>query len=99
MAHLQAERLLLVRRRHGAVYKAINALLRKNGASDFATGEALAEINLFNDPIDSHHIFPVAYCKKQGIDKDRYNSLVNLTPFDYQTRKLVERLQASTCGY
>ncbi|AFY67260.1 DUF262 domain-containing protein [Geitlerinema sp. PCC 7407] len=80
MAHLQAERLLLVRRRHGAVYKAINALLRKNGAIDFAAGEALAEINLFNDPIDSHHIFPVAYCKKQGIDKDRYNSLVNLTP-------------------
>lgn len=44
MAHLQAERLLLVRRRHGAVYKAINALLRKNGAIDFAPGEALAEI-------------------------------------------------------
>ncbi|WP_348256411.1 DUF262 domain-containing protein [Leptolyngbya sp. PL-A3] len=80
MAHLQVERLLMVRRRHGAVYKAINALLRKHGAIDFAAGEALAEINLFNDPIDSHHIFPVAYCKKQGIDKDRYNSLVNLTP-------------------
>ncbi|MBC7970774.1 MAG: DUF262 domain-containing protein [Verrucomicrobia bacterium] len=80
MAHLQADRLLLVRRRHGAVYKAINALLRKHGAIDFAAGEALAEINLFNDPIDSHHIFPVAYCKKQGISKDRFNSLVNLTP-------------------
>jgi hypothetical protein len=80
MAHLQAERLLMVRRRHGAVYKAINALLRKHGAIDFAAGEALAEINLFNDPIDSHHVFPVAYCKKQGIPKERYNSLVNLTP-------------------
>ncbi|NJN57067.1 MAG: hypothetical protein HC879_05955 [Leptolyngbyaceae cyanobacterium SL_5_9] len=38
MAHLQVERLLMVRQRHGAVYKAINALLRKHGAIDFAAG-------------------------------------------------------------
>ncbi|MGB3204488.1 MAG: hypothetical protein WBB28_05825 [Crinalium sp.] len=37
-------------RRHGSVYKSISALLRKNGAIDLATGEALSEVNFFADP-------------------------------------------------
>lgn len=73
-------RLLSVRRKQGAIYKGVSALLRKGGAIDFATGEALSDVNVFNDPIESHHIFPVAYCKRQGIEMARYNCLVNRTP-------------------
>lgn len=29
---------------------------------------------------DIHHIFPEAYCVKQGIKRQRYNSIVNKTP-------------------
>ena len=79
-ATFNATRLLSVRRKQGAIYKGVSALLRKGGAIDFATGEALSDVNVFNDPIESHHIFPVAYCKRQGIEMSRYNCLVNRTP-------------------
>lgn len=29
---------------------------------------------------DIHHIFPEAYCKKMGFDKNKWNSIVNKTP-------------------
>lgn len=79
-ASFNAHRLLSVRRRQGAIYKSISALLRKEGAIDLATGETLSDVNIFNDPIESHHVFPVAYCKRQSIETDRYNCLVNRTP-------------------
>lgn len=69
-----------MQRRHGSIYKSISALLRKNGAIDFATGEALSDVSFFNDPIECHHLFPTAYCKRQALPVSRYNCLVNLTP-------------------
>lgn len=79
-ALFNTNRLLNVQRRHGAVYKSISALLRKHGAIDFATGEALSDVRYFDDPIESHHIFPVAYCKQQAIPVSQYHCLVNRTP-------------------
>lgn len=73
-------RLLSVQRRHGSVYKSISALLRKHGAIDLATGEALSDVRHYDDPIESHHIFPVAYCKQQAIPLSQYHCLVNRTP-------------------
>jgi hypothetical protein len=43
----------------------------------------------FEQQIDSHHIFPVAWCKKQGIDPNKYNCLVNRTPLSAKTNKLI----------
>lgn len=79
-AHFSANRLLSSQQRRGAVYKSVSALLRQHRAIDFATGEALFDVQFFNDPIESHHIFPVAYCKRQGIAPVQYNCLVNRTP-------------------
>lgn len=79
-ALFNANRLLNVQRRHGAVYKSLNALLRKQGAIDFATGEALSDVRHYDDPIESHHIFPVAYCKQQAIPLAQYHCLINRTP-------------------
>lgn len=79
-ANFSETRLLTLHQRRGAVYKSISALLRQHGAIDFATGEALFDVKFFNDPIESHHIFPVAYCKRQGITSAQYNCLVNRTP-------------------
>ncbi|MGG6270938.1 GmrSD restriction endonuclease domain-containing protein [Leptolyngbya sp. AN03gr2] len=79
-AHFSANRLLSSQQRRGAVYKSVSALLRQHRAIDFATGEALFDVQFFNDPIESHHIFPVAYCKRQGIAPSQYNCLINRTP-------------------
>jgi len=40
----------------------------------------LADVQYFDDPIESHHIFPVAYCKQLGLKVAQYNSLINRTP-------------------
>jgi hypothetical protein len=76
-------------RRHGAVYKSISALLRKNGAIDLATGEALSDVNFFADPIECHHLFPTAYAKRQAIPASQYNCLVNLTPLSQLSNKKI----------
>ncbi|NJL23151.1 MAG: hypothetical protein HC895_23705 [Leptolyngbyaceae cyanobacterium SM1_3_5] len=79
-AIFNVNRLLGVQRRHGAVYKSVSTLLRKHGAIDLATGEALSDVRHYDDPIESHHIFPVAYCKQQAIPLSQYHCLVNRTP-------------------
>ncbi|MGG6266673.1 GmrSD restriction endonuclease domain-containing protein [Leptolyngbya sp. AN03gr2] len=79
-ASFTPSRLLAVQRRHGAIFKSVNALLRREGAIDFATGETLADVQGFRAAIDSHHVFPIAYCKDQGILATQYNCLVNRTP-------------------
>jgi hypothetical protein len=80
LASFAPHRFLSVCRRHGAVYKGLNALLRRNGAIDFLSGEALSDVKFFDDTIESHHVFPVAWCQKQGLESGRYNCLVNRTP-------------------
>jgi len=79
-AIFNSSRLFGVQRRYGSVYKSVSALLRRHGAIDLATGETLSDVNYFNDPIESHHIFPTAYCKRLGIASSHYNCLVNRTP-------------------
>ncbi|NJL22797.1 MAG: hypothetical protein HC895_21400 [Leptolyngbyaceae cyanobacterium SM1_3_5] len=65
------------------------ALLRRHGAIDFATGELLSDVGAFGDSIDSHHIFPIAYCRSQGIEIEKYNCLVNRTPLSASTNRVI----------
>ena len=37
-------------------------------------------VNSMLESPDIHHIFPESYCVKQGIKRQRYNSIVNKTP-------------------
>jgi len=64
-------------------------LLRKTGAIDLATGEALSDVNFFNDPIECHHLFPTAYAKPQASPASQYNCLVNLTPLSQLSNKKI----------
>ena len=43
----------------------------------------------FEEKIDSHHIFPVAWCRKKGIDPKKYNCLINRTPLSAKTNKKI----------
>lgn len=37
-------------------------------------------MTFFNDQIDIHHVFPRAWCKKQGIPPSEFDSIINKTP-------------------
>ena len=79
-AIFQVDRLRTLRSRNSAAYKGIHALLMKHGCEDFMSGRATDLMTFFNDKIDIHHIFPKAWCKKQGIPRNTFNSVVNKTP-------------------
>jgi hypothetical protein len=78
-----------VTRRQGAIYKSLNALLRKQGAIDFVSGEVLRDVKAFDGEIESHHVFPEAWCKQQGIPAARYNCLLNRTPLRRDTNRFI----------
>jgi hypothetical protein len=88
-AHLPAERLESLVNSGGATYRAITALLRRDGALDFSSGEPITAVRYFQERIENHHIFPQDWCKRQGISRSRYNSIVNKTPLTAKTNKLL----------
>ena len=38
---------------------------------------------------DIHHIFPANYCEKTGIDRERWNSVINKTPIYARTNRII----------
>ncbi|HEY9710874.1 MAG TPA: hypothetical protein V6D48_21890, partial [Oculatellaceae cyanobacterium] len=88
-AYFATSRLHSVRRRHGAVYKGLSVLLRREGAVDWSTGEEINDVLYFEEQIDSHHIFPVAWCRRQGIDPNKYNCLINRSPLSAKTNRVI----------
>jgi hypothetical protein len=87
--HFNRARLFQVTRRQGAIYKTLNALLRKQGAIDFLSGEVIRDVKAFDGEIESHHVFPEAWCKQQGIPAARYNCLLNRTPLKRDTNRFI----------
>jgi hypothetical protein len=45
--------------------------------------------NYFDNAVDIHHIFPQAWCEKQGIPAADYNSIVNKTPLMARTNRII----------
>lgn len=79
-ALFQRDRLFSLRMRLSAAYKSIHALLMGGGCRDFITGKPTDIMTFFNDQIDIHHVFPQAWCMRQGISPSLFNSIVNKTP-------------------
>ena len=79
-ALFQRDRLRTLRSRLSAAYKGLHALLMQHGCRDFINGRGADLMTFFNDKIDIHHIFPQAWCIKQGIPAGVYNSIINKTP-------------------
>jgi hypothetical protein len=84
-AIFQQDRLKTLRSRLAAAYKAIHALLMKQGCRDFVHGDSTELMTFFQRKIDVHHIFPRDWCKKQGIPKSVYDSIINKTPLSKQS--------------
>jgi len=83
------DRLKTMRMRLSAAYKGINALLMKEGAQDFRSGQKFDHTIFFGENVDIHHIFPQDWCKKQDIKKDIFDSIINKTPLSYRTNRII----------
>jgi hypothetical protein len=58
-------------------------------ANDFVSGEVLRDVKAFDGEIESHHVFPEAWCKQHGIPAARYNCLLNRTPLKRDTNRFI----------
>jgi hypothetical protein len=85
----RADRLKTMRMRLSAAYKGVNALLMKEGAEDFRSGQKFDHTIFFGENVDIHHIFPQDWCKKQNIKPDVYDSIINKTPLSYRTNRVI----------
>ena len=78
-----------MRMRLSAAYKGVNALLMKEGAQDFRSGQKFDHTVFFGENVDIHHIFPQDWCKKNGIKPAIYDSIINKTPLSYRTNRII----------
>lgn len=85
----RADRLKTMRMRLSAAYKGVNALLMKEGAQDFRSGQNFDHTVFFGENVDIHHIFPQDWCKKRGIKPSVYDSIINKTPLSYRTNRII----------
>ncbi len=91
-ANFAPTRLISLRTRLSAAYKGLYALQMKKGASDWRTGKSLTLATLHDQNIDIHHIFPKRWCRedaKPSIPETLYNSIINKTPIDSHTNKII----------
>lgn len=86
---LRADRLLTMRTRQSAAYKGIHALLMREGAKDFRSGQGYELTVFFDEAVDIHHIFPKAWCEEQKIPEKVYDTVINKTPLSYRTNRIV----------
>lgn len=88
---LRPDRLLTMRSRLSAAYKGLQALLLREGAIDFRSGQAFDQIVFFDEGVDIHHIFPKAWCESQTpkLPASLYDSVVNKTPLGYRTNRII----------
>lgn len=88
-ANFAPTRLLSLQSRLAAAYKGLAALLMKHGGRDFVSGTPIDLNSYFNNAIDIHHIFPRAWCEKQKLPKDKWNSVINKAPLAASTNRFI----------
>ena len=64
--------------------------LQKGGAADWRTGAGTDAQTYFDESIDIHHIFPRAWCDREKLDPNIYNSILNKTPLSASTNRLLD---------
>lgn len=83
------DRLKTMRSRLSAAYKGVNALLMKEGARDFRSGQKFDHTVFFGENVDIHHIFPQDWCRRQGIKPEVFDSIINKTPLSFRTNRII----------
>lgn len=82
-------RLLSLQTRNAAAYKGFTALLMKEGSRDFITGTPIDLNTYFNNAVDIHHIFPRAWCEKEKLPREKWNSVINKAPLAASTNRYI----------
>jgi hypothetical protein len=95
-ANFAPVRLLSLQSRLSAAYKGLMARLIDAGSHEFLSGDAIALTSYFELDIDIHHVFPRAYCEKAGLDRARWNSVVNKAPLSARTNRIIGGHKPST---
>ncbi len=88
-AMFRPDRLKTMRMRLSAAYKGVNALLMKEGAQDFRSGQRFDHTVFFGENVDIHHIFPQDWCKSRKIEAKVYDSIINKTPLSFRTNRII----------
>ena len=88
-ANFQPDRFDTLRSRLSAAYKGINVLVLREGSRDWFWKSTIKELDTDEVSLDIHHIFPRDWCEKQGIARDRYDSILNKTPISYKANRKI----------
>lgn len=88
-ASFSAPRLLTLRTRNSAAYKGIYALLMRSGCQDWVKRQPLDFASFFDLAMDIHHIFPKAWCEKNGIEAGHRESIINKTAISFSTNRSI----------
>jgi 5S rRNA maturation endonuclease (ribonuclease M5) len=82
-------RLRTLRTRLSAAYKGLHAVMMRDGARDFRSGRAIDSQLYFEERVDIHHVFPVAWCSKRDIPPDVPDCIVNRTPISAASNRAI----------
>jgi hypothetical protein len=88
-AAFNPDRLDRLSSRLSAAYKGLNLLVLREGANDFFWKANIRELDDESVSLDIHHIFPQDWCRKQGIPRRRWNSIINKTPISYKANRMI----------
>lgn len=88
-AIFQQDRLYSLRTRLSAAYKAVHALLMRQGCQDFISGKGFELMSFYNEKVDVHHVFPQKWCKAAGISPKLFDAIVNKTPLSKKSNILI----------
>jgi hypothetical protein len=89
-------RLLTLQTRLSAAYKGLMALLMTKGSKDFINGDPVELATYFDNMIDIHHIFPAAYCEKEKLNRQIWNSIINKAALSSRTNRILGGHKPST---
>src|SRR4029453_7319288 len=59
------------------------------GGNDFLSGDPIELTTYYETAVDIHHVFPRVYCERQGLDRQRWNSIVNKAPLSARTNRII----------
>jgi hypothetical protein len=88
-ANFAPTRLHTLRTRNSAAYKGVYALLLDDDTKDWITASKIDFSTYFSESIDIHHIFPVAWCEKNQINREDFDCIINKTPLSGRTNRIV----------
>ncbi|MBA9005011.1 DUF262 domain-containing protein [Thermomonospora cellulosilytica] len=89
-ARFVVRRLLSMTSRVSAAYKGVFALLLQQGCTDwYYNDKPLTSEQIADYKVDIYRVFPTQWCKKNGIDSSRCDSVVNKTLLSYRAAKAI----------